>query len=107
VSKRHRLAHSLDNAGAHDLVGGLGHLTRAAGAHVGHRFAHFFQDRLRTIEYGFIAAAHDGERRRPRAFDTAAHGAVEKSDTARVELVVQVALRVFPHRRTIHDYHVW
>ena len=51
VRKRHGFADRLDDAGAHDLIGGLRRLAGAARAHVGDGLAHFFQDRLRAVEY--------------------------------------------------------
>ncbi len=106
MGERHGFADRLDNPGAHDLIGRLRHLPRAAAADVGHRLAHFFQDRLGAIENGFIPAAHDGERCGPCAFDAAADRAIEESHAERVELGMDVALGIFSNRGAIHDDHV-
>ena len=57
MRERHGFADRLDDAGAHDLIGGLGRLTGAARSDVGDRLAQLFQNRLRAIEHRLIAAA--------------------------------------------------
>ncbi len=59
-----------------------------------------------TPEYRFVAAHHDGERRRARAFHAAAHRTVEKADAERVELRVQCARRACADGGAVHDDHV-
>src|SRR4029077_19300454 len=79
----HGFGDRLDDARAHDLVGCLGGLTRAYGPEVGDGAAERLQYRLRALERLGLAADHDGERAIARAFDSAAHRAVEEICAAR------------------------
>src|SRR5207302_1814084 len=81
----HRLGDRLDDAGAHDLIGGLGGLTRAGGAEVRDGAAERLEEGPRELEARGRAAGHDGELRIARALDAAAHRAVEEFDAAGLE----------------------
>src|SRR6185312_2754928 len=76
--ERHCLGDRLDDAGAHDLVGGLRRLATAGGAKMGDRAAHGLEHRPGTLEGLAGAAGHDGERSLPRPFHPATHRTIEE-----------------------------
>ena len=85
AGERHGFGAGADDAGAHDLVGGLGGLAGARGTEMFDGLAHGREDRARAFESGGVTARHDGERAVLRAFDTAADRRVDELRRVRRE----------------------
>jgi len=102
LGEGHRLGHRLDDAGAHDLVGGLGGLARAAPPEMRDRAAHGREHRTGAFERLGGTADHDRELAVARALDAAAHRCVEELDPLCREATRGLARGVGGDGRAIH-----
>ncbi len=89
----HGLGAGANDAGAHDLVGGLGRLAGTGRTEVLDGLAHGREDRLRAFERRAITARHDGERTFLRALDTAAHRRIDELHRARGQQAARPSAR--------------
>ncbi len=99
----HGLCHRLDDAGAHDLVGGLGGLAGTGRPEVRDRAAHRLQCGLRPGKSRIGSPRHDRERAVARTFDAAAHGRIEEFAAVRGEPARGFTRGVRAHGRAVDD----
>src|SRR6266403_5844094 len=97
MSECHRLAHGLDDPGAHDLIGGLRRLPGAACAEIGDGLSQLLQYGQGTPEDTLVAAGHDGKSGIAGAFDAAAHRTVEEPHAESRKMIMHLARRPGAH----------
>ena len=100
--ERHGFGAGADDAGAHDLVGGLGGLAGTRGTEMFDGFAHRGEDRARGFESGGVTARHDGERAFLRTFDTAADRSIDELRRVRKKFF-RPACGFSAHRGAVDD----